>query len=303
MSRLHDRLIENYAEHYRRVNASIDPTSITDSLRRTYAANYGELIREVPDGGRVLDLGSGTGKLLIWLNEQPGVVPVGVDSSPTQVEVAKKTLPQIEIECGDGLEFLRAHSGEFAGILCNDVLEHIPGDDALLEWVEAVRDALSPGGFFRCRSPNGASLLSGYSRYRDLTHVRAFTATSMIQLLEAAGLERCRATPIRGGSAGAKLRLAVEAAVHQSGLPALRRSRWSRSSLRTSARSATGRPKPPPRRVAILAGDLPAGSRIDRRRLAVSALFECRLRGFLCSLRRWHVSCCLRLGSKKRSPR
>lgn len=215
MSRLHDQLVATYAEHYRRVNASIDPTSITDGLRKTYAANYSELIREVPTGGRVLDLGCGTGKLLIWLQEQPGVQPVGVDSSPSQVEVAQATLPEAEIHCADGLEFLRAHRNSFAGILCNDVLEHIPGDDALLDWVEAVRDALTPGGFFRCRSPNGASLIGSYCRYRDLTHVRSFTTTSMLQLLEAAGLERCRATPIRGGSLGAKLRLAAEAALHK----------------------------------------------------------------------------------------
>jgi 2-polyprenyl-3-methyl-5-hydroxy-6-metoxy-1,4-benzoquinol methylase len=212
---LRDRLVETYAEHYRRVNESIDPGQLSPERIRHMEVMYGELIRSLPISARVLDLGCGTGMLLSWLGRRKDIVPVGVDGSSSQVELAKRYLPTVEIYCQDGLEFLRSHPQEFAGIFCTDVLEHIPGKDLLLAWVEAAAAALKPGGFFYCRSPNGANIISGYCRYRDLTHECSFTSTSMLQLLEAAGLRDCRILPIRGIDFSSRLRLSLERWFHR----------------------------------------------------------------------------------------
>jgi SAM-dependent methyltransferase len=178
---------------------------------------YGPLLAPLPAGSHVLDLGSGTGVLLSWLAQQPSIIATGVDSSPGQVEAARRSLgaSSARVVLQDGLAFLRAHPATFAGIFCLDVLEHLPTLDLCLEWVEASRDALLPGGFFLGRVPNAANLTGTYGRYIDLTHHRAFTRPSLIQLLEAADLTEARVVPIRSGHATGRARLALEHALHR----------------------------------------------------------------------------------------
>jgi len=214
MTQLRDRLIEDYADHYARVNADIAPKR-DPALFAYFYANLANLVRGLPRGSRVLDLGCGTGMMLEWLSQFPNLSVGGVDSSPSQIEVARRVLPGLDIECGDGLEYLRAHRETFAAIFCTDVLEHIPGQDLLLEWVETIREALVPGGFLYCRMPNGASLLGSFTRYRDLTHENSFTSTSIVQLLTAGGLSDCRVAPIQGFDLSSKLRLKLEHWLHR----------------------------------------------------------------------------------------
>jgi 2-polyprenyl-3-methyl-5-hydroxy-6-metoxy-1,4-benzoquinol methylase len=215
MTSIRDKLIEDYAEHYARVNAGTDPSALPARRFRHIQAQYHGLVQPLPKGSRVLDLGCGTGMLLSWLGRQPNLVPVGVDSSSSQIAVAQKALPNLEIHCADGLEFLRARPGSFAAIFCTDVLEHIPGKDLLGEWVELAAQALQPGGFFFCRMPNAANIIGSYCRYRDLTHECSFTTTSILQLLESAGLENCRVYPIRAAGTAANVRMAVEYYLHR----------------------------------------------------------------------------------------
>lgn len=215
MQRLRERLIETYTEHYARVNESIDPTKITADRVQHMEVTYRELIDPLPNGARVLDLGCGTGMLLSWLSRQSGIAPVGVDSSPSQVALAQRYLPNVELHCEDGLEFLSAHPDEFDAIFCTDVLEHIPGKDNLLQWVEAATAALKPNGSFYCRMPNAASLVGSFTRYMDLTHECSFTSTSIVQLLEAGGLRDCRVMAVRGEDLSARIRLWVEHWMHR----------------------------------------------------------------------------------------
>jgi SAM-dependent methyltransferase len=217
MSRLRQRLIENYAEHYRQVNYAqeLDPRTARPVFLKRHTLMYGDLLRDLPAGSRVLDLGCGTGFMLYWLSQQPNVVPVGVDSSPSQIAVARQCLPNVELVLEEGLPHLRRNAGAFAGIFCTDVIEHIPGEDGALEFVEAAREALRPGGFFCCRVPNGASLLGSHSRYMDMTHIQCFTRSSLFQLLEAAGLKDCRVVPIRGASLTGSIRLGLEWLLHK----------------------------------------------------------------------------------------
>ncbi len=215
MSRLRERLIEQYARQYKRVNFyDTDPSSISSRTLEYMDLMFRDLVAPLPNGSRVLDLGCGTGLLLAWLARQPGLIPVGVDSSESQIEIARKSLPGIEVTLADGLEYLAQNPNTFAGILCNDVLEHIPGEDQCLAWVEAARNALIDGGFFCCRVPNASNLTGSHARYIDLTHERAFTDTSLFQLLEAAGLQDCRIVPVRAKRPIARLRLFLERILH-----------------------------------------------------------------------------------------
>ena len=214
MSRIRRVLTDRYADHYARVNAELNPESYVGRSVKDMELMYGSLISSLPAGSKVLDLGCGTGLLLHWLSQQPGIIPVGVDSSISQVEHAKQTLPDVDIFREDGLKYLQTHPDTFAGIFCLDVLEHIPEED-LLEWVETARSALQAGGFLFCRAPNAANLAGNYGRYIDLTHQRSFTSASMVQLFETAGFRKCRIVPIRSAHIMGNFRLNVEYILHR----------------------------------------------------------------------------------------
>ncbi|MEN6532016.1 MAG: class I SAM-dependent methyltransferase [Bryobacteraceae bacterium] len=215
MSRLNQLLLDGYDLHYSRLNQGAAIRQPSRNHWRQMDRTYGPYISRLPTGSRVLDLGCGAGCLLQWLSRRPGIVPVGVDTSVPQANAAQRLLPGVEVHCEDGLDFLRRHPDEFSAIFSTDVLEHVPSDDQCLEWVEAVRAALLPGGFFFCRVPNAANLLGNYSRYVDLTHRRGFTPTSLLQLLEASGLANCSVAPHRPGHPLGGLRLGLSHLLHR----------------------------------------------------------------------------------------
>jgi 2-polyprenyl-3-methyl-5-hydroxy-6-metoxy-1,4-benzoquinol methylase len=210
-----NQLVEDYAEHFARLNQSLDLRKVRGSEFVMMDRTFGDLLKNSPPDARILDLGCGVGFLLHWLTRHRGIVATGVDASPTQIEIARQNLPDAEITCADGLEYLRANSESFDGIFCTDVLEHIPGTDACIEWVQTARGALRPGGFFACRGPNGANLTAGYSRYIDLTHERCFTEKSILQLLDAGGLKDARVLPIRAGGFAGNARIWLERWMHR----------------------------------------------------------------------------------------
>ncbi|MBI2528736.1 MAG: methyltransferase domain-containing protein [Candidatus Rokubacteria bacterium] len=215
MSRLRQRLTEQYARHYLRLNTASEGPRLPRPQYRFFDRTFAHVVRALPPASRVLDLGCGTGQLLQWLAHQSNLVPIGVDTSSAQVSIARAKLAGIEIHAADGLGFLRERAGAFHAIFCVDVLEHIPGDDVLLELIEFAVEALKPGGAFVCRTPNAANLFACYSRYMDLTHERCFTSSSIIQLLESAGLERCRVFPTRPGTFRGQLALSIERILHR----------------------------------------------------------------------------------------
>ncbi len=209
------QLVEDYAKHFARLSDTRDTAQMSEADFRGLSRTFGAALSRLSPGDRVLDLGCGTGFLLNWIRRQPGVVAIGVDGSGTQLEIARRNLPDVEFICADGLEYLRQHEESFDGIFCTDVLEHIPGTELCIEWVQAARAALRPGGFFVCRGPNGANLTGNYSRYIDLTHERSFTEKSILQLLEAAGLEDARVMPVRAGSFKSGVRQQMETLLHR----------------------------------------------------------------------------------------
>jgi SAM-dependent methyltransferase len=108
-------------------------------------------------GGRVLDVGCGTGFLLERLAER-GFSGIGIDLSPDSVEHARRRLA--EIGAGDRLEARVGSAygppeGPFDLIALTDVLEHLEDPRGCLG---ALRAVLAPGGLLVISTPNRRSL-------------------------------------------------------------------------------------------------------------------------------------------------
>jgi 2-polyprenyl-3-methyl-5-hydroxy-6-metoxy-1,4-benzoquinol methylase len=214
MTPIRQQLLEQYAHHYARANATVDALQVDPALFGAMELTYGPLLSTVPPGGCVLDVGCGAGFLLRWLATRPAIVPVGIDLSEGQAALARRNAPSASVHVGDALVYLRRRRTAFGAIFCTDVLEHVPHAD-LLEWVRALREALVPGGFVVCKVPNAANLTGGQLRYIDLTHERSFTRLSLVQLLEAAELVDCRVLPVRAPHLSGRVRLLLERLLHR----------------------------------------------------------------------------------------
>jgi 2-polyprenyl-3-methyl-5-hydroxy-6-metoxy-1,4-benzoquinol methylase len=220
MTRLRQRLFELYDQHYLRANLlqrdAID-SAVYESHVRDYECEFGCLLTRAPQNAPIVDIGCGMGLLLYWLSRTRSkqFSLAGVDLSEAQLGLARKNLPGgVEIFCDTGAAYLRKNPGRYSAVFCTDLLEHIEGDDDLLELLELSREALVPGGLFVCRVPNMANLAGSHLRYIDMTHTRGFTATSLVQLLEGAGYSKAWIEPRQAADASQWLRIRIEYLLH-----------------------------------------------------------------------------------------
>jgi 2-polyprenyl-3-methyl-5-hydroxy-6-metoxy-1,4-benzoquinol methylase len=220
MGLLRQRLFERYDEHYARGNEIHGHVTRADFDRciPDYEASFGDLIKSAPPGSSIADVGCGMGFLLHWLHEtRPGRFQLsGVDLSAAQLKEARLHLhDSVRLVQSDARSFLEASVGSFQVVFCTDLLEHIADEDEMLDLVEHARSALLPGGYFVCRVPNMANLVSPQLRYVDLTHRRGFTAASLLQLLEAGGLSQCSILRPKPADTGQAVRMMLERSVHR----------------------------------------------------------------------------------------
>ncbi len=128
---------------------SWDPERYARSAR--FVADLGvpliELLNPRP-GERILDLGCGDGALTEKLaaacrGKEPAAAGgvIGIDSSPDQVEAARKR--GLDVHVGDGQRL--AYTNEFDAVFSNAALHWMPDGDAVLA---GIWRALKPGGRF-----------------------------------------------------------------------------------------------------------------------------------------------------------
>ena len=164
------------------------------------------IIRDLPRGLRVLDVGCGSGVHGAELNRILGHVVVGVDLSAPSVAKARKRLADAYVGDVTRPELYPFYGDtQFDLILFSDILEHLPDPVHVLSRHLAL---LAPGGRVVVSIPNIAiwnvrlSLLAGRFEYTDTgtldrTHVRFFTRRALNRLMAAAGLrvDKRRITP------------------------------------------------------------------------------------------------------------
>ena len=98
----------------------------------------GRLLADDPaGGGRVLDIGCGTGANLAALAESAAVL--GMDSSAKAVELARQRFPEVEFVRGTGPADLAGRLSEVRVAMLMDVIEHLPDDfEAVSGWLSAL---------------------------------------------------------------------------------------------------------------------------------------------------------------------
>ena len=115
--------------------------------------------RVFPAGGRVLDIGCGSGRDLAELHRH-GYQPFGVDATPQFAELAQRAHPELarRVKYGALPELGVPFGGNFDSVLCSAVLMHI-------ETTNLRNAALA---IKKCLKPNGRLLISIPKHRRDI---------------------------------------------------------------------------------------------------------------------------------------
>jgi ubiquinone/menaquinone biosynthesis C-methylase UbiE len=114
---------------------------------------------DIPQGGRVLDVGCGNGGLSLLLADlRPDLQILGIDFEPKPLEdasayTARNGLKNLSFEQGDAHN-LKYNDATFDGVLCQTVLTHVR--DAQLVVKEMTRVLKSGGVFFAAEYTNSA---------------------------------------------------------------------------------------------------------------------------------------------------
>lgn len=156
-------------------------------------SRYLWVLERVPRGAKVLDVGCNGGQMLRQLWSHRGIIGVGVDIDPAQIEFARSRVQWPSREPFP----LRWHAGP-AELVCHDLAEELPFDVVIagevIEHVDRVGDflaacygALAPEGrlLLTCPTPEGP----GGNLWTRPEHRRVFTRAALEEELRAAGFE------------------------------------------------------------------------------------------------------------------
>jgi len=134
----------------------------------------------------ILDLGCGDGLLLCEAAESGFEDLTGVDHSFAMTDIAKR-VSQATIVTETIENYVNTHNAKkYDAVVLFDVIEHLDLGD-LIDLFEQLRKLLTDGGVVLIHAPNGGAPFGGRILYGDLTHERAFTATSLYQLAQMTG--------------------------------------------------------------------------------------------------------------------
>lgn len=161
-----------------------------------------ELLRDVPAKALVVDLGCGNGSF-VSLFRKRGWQLYGSDFSPTGIEIARASYPDINFSLGDAEsmpEELQSRAGQFDVVLSTEVIEHVYHPRGLLK---TCYDLLKPGGALVLTTPyhgyfkNLLLAVTGkldrhFTVLWDHGHIKFWSHTTMHEVLTETGFTRIK---------------------------------------------------------------------------------------------------------------
>jgi SAM-dependent methyltransferase len=150
--------------------------------------------RWYPEGGEILDIGSGPGIITTLFDPLPYRLTC-LDLSHAIMEQRSIEYPGARWMVGSA-ETLPFKAGSFDGLLCGEIIEHLFEPESVLEeWRRVIRD----GGILILSTPNIERLTNRLNRQRQPfapDHVNERSLAEWRELLEGAGFEVLTATGI-----------------------------------------------------------------------------------------------------------
>jgi 2-polyprenyl-3-methyl-5-hydroxy-6-metoxy-1,4-benzoquinol methylase len=140
------------------------------------------------DAKSLLEVGCGMGGVLACIHaERPDVTLTGADLLPDALRVARGRLPEATFIQADIRHI--PYAEEFDVVCALDVIEHIDEDDAAMR---EIAKAVKPGGGVVIAVPQHMWLWGAWDEL--MHHRRRYSRRPLLELMEAAGLERVRVT-------------------------------------------------------------------------------------------------------------
>ncbi len=185
-----EKLITLYAKDYTATKVySSEPQLDIDGVKSTYGLNLLEKLG-VPDKGRIMDLGCGSGKFLVTAKQQGWDECIGVDANPTFKDLHGETNSVKFIYSSFETLDTNAIGDGYSAITLWNVLEHLYDLKAI---VRQIHTLLKPGGLLFIMVPNVESLATKLIREKSATfnwkHVAHFSPKSLKKLMVDAGFE------------------------------------------------------------------------------------------------------------------
>jgi SAM-dependent methyltransferase len=171
-------------EHYERYQA-IDVSKY--SMHWWANRYYVRVLRRYVPGGRLLEIGCGTGFFLAELGQY--FETYGVDTSTFALSHARNNCPRADIQCMKGEDIKAFPPDFFDAIVSRHVFEHMEEPGIALEGCYCV---LKPGGFLLYVVPNMGSISRRWKGqtwygYRDETHVSMLSPREWVDLTKGTG--------------------------------------------------------------------------------------------------------------------
>lgn len=154
---------------------------------QSYDQIYGKYLPKNKNA-KILDIGSGQGQFLYFLQKKGFSDFFGVDISKEAVTFCQKKVTKKVKLISDLKKFLKNYQNRFDLIVLNDVLEHFPKKE-IIPNLELIYKGLKKDGQLFIKTPNAVNLTGLCLRYQDFTHEISFTENSLAQVLKIAGFE------------------------------------------------------------------------------------------------------------------
>jgi SAM-dependent methyltransferase len=176
--------------------ASYDSTEEAQYAARTYAGELPRIVERIEELGTALEVGSGNGAFLAYLQGAGFRTVIGVEPSVAAAEKASAEVRGlIRLGMFDAKDFAQGSLSLFA---CFQTIEHVENPRELCE---AAIGLLRPGGAIYLVGHDRESAvnraLGTRSPIFDIEHQQLFSKSSMRHLLERAGFTGVEIRPIR----------------------------------------------------------------------------------------------------------